>query len=38
MMFQMSDLQDVTMRTALYARVSTTDQSVEMQRAYMKAY
>lgn len=34
----MSDLQGATMRTALYCRVSTTDQSVEMQLADLRAY
>ena len=37
-MSQMSDLQGGMMRTALYARVSTTDQSVEMQEADLKAF
>lgn len=37
-MFLMSDLQGATMRTALYCRVSTTDQSVEMQLADLRAY
>jgi DNA invertase Pin-like site-specific DNA recombinase len=37
-MFAKSDLQGVTMRTALYVRVSTTDQSVEMQEVDLKAF